>query len=122
LHARKERVTPHLLTRYESWFGIGFEFLLDDVTSTFFEGRALGNAQAARGYRRDHRPDGAQVCVGLVVRPEGLPLAEEVFAGHRADVTTVEDIIRIMEEKYGKAKRIWSPFWRRPCGGRWKCG
>lgn len=107
LHERKEQLTGHLLKRYESWFGVGFEFLLYDVTSTFFEGQALGNAQAARGYSRDNRPDCKQVCIGLVVSPEGLPLAYEVFAGNRADVTTVEDIIRVMEEKYGKAKRIW---------------
>jgi transposase len=107
LHQRKEQLTQHLLQRYESWFGVGFEFLLYDVTSTFFEGQALGNPQAARGYSRDSRPDCKQVCIGLVVSPEGLPLAYEVFAGNRADVTTVEDIVRIMEEKYGKAKRIW---------------
>ena len=107
LHERKEQLTAHLLKRYESWFGVGFEFLLYDVTSTFFEGQALGNAKAARGYSRDNRPDCKQVCIGLVVSLEGLPLAYEVFAGNRADVTTVEEIITVMEGKYGQAKRIW---------------
>lgn len=107
LHAHKEELTRHLLARYQSWFGVGFEFLIYDVTSTFFEGQARGNTQAARGYSRDHRPDCQQVCIGLVVSPEGLPLAHEVFAGNRNDVTTVEEIITLMEEKYGKAKRIW---------------
>jgi transposase len=107
LHEHKEALTQHLLKRYESWFGVGFEFLLYDVTSTFFEGQALGNIQAARGYSRDHRPDCKQVCIGLVVSPEGLPLAYEVFAGNRVDVTTVQDIVTVMEEKYGQAKRIW---------------
>jgi transposase len=104
---RKEELTNHLLGRYQSWFGVGFEFLIYDVTSTFFEGQALGNAKAARGYSRDHRPDCKQVCIGLVVSPEGLPLAYEVFAGNRNDVTTVEEIISVMEEKYGQAQRIW---------------
>jgi transposase len=107
LHRRKEQLTQHLLKSYQSWFGVGFEFLLYDVTSTFFEGQVLGNSKAARGYSRDSRPDCKQVCIGLVVSPEGLPLAYEVFAGNRADVTTVEDIIMVMEEKYGQAKRIW---------------
>jgi transposase len=107
LHAHKEQLTQHLLQRYQSWFGVGFEFLIYDVTSTFFEGQALGNAKAARGYSRDHRPDCKQVCIGLVVSPEGLPLAYEVFAGNRNDVTTVEEIITVMEEKYGQAQRIW---------------
>jgi transposase len=107
LHAHKEKLTQHLLQRYQSWFGVGFEFLLYDVTSTFFEGQALGNTKAARGYSRDSRPDCKQVCIGLVVSPEGLPLAYEVFAGNRADVTTVEEILTVMEEKYGQAQRIW---------------
>jgi hypothetical protein len=107
LHQHKEKLTQHLLQRYESWFGVGFEFLIYDVTSTFFEGQVAGNPQAARGYSRDNRPDCKQVCIGLVVSPEGLPLAYEVLAGNRADVTTVEDIVRVMEEKYGQAKRIW---------------
>jgi transposase len=107
LHQHKEELTQHLLQKYQSWFGVGFEFLIYDVTSTFFEGQVGGNAKAARGYSRDNRPDCKQVCIGLVVSPEGLPLAYEVFAGNRADVTTVEEIIRVMEEKYGQAKRIW---------------
>ncbi len=107
LHEHKEQLTQHLLERYQSWFGVGFEFLIYDVTSTFFEGQVLGNTKAARGYSRDNRPDCKQVCIGLVVSPEGLPLAYEVFAGNRADVTTVEDMITVLEEKYGQAKRIW---------------
>ena len=88
-------------------FGVGFEFLLYDVTSTYFEGQALGNTKARRGYSRDKRPDCKQVNIGLVVTPDGLPIAYEVFPGNTTDVTTVETMIRLMEDKYGKAKRIW---------------
>jgi transposase len=107
LHAQKEALTGHLLARYQSWFGVRFEFLLYDVTSTYFEGQAKGNALAARGYSRDNRPDCPQVCIGLVVTPEGLPVAYEVFKGNRTDVTTVEEIVTAMENKYGQAERIW---------------
>jgi transposase len=107
LHAQKEALTRHLLARYQSWFGVRFEFLLYDVTSTYFEGQAEGNALAARGYSRDNRPDCPQVCIGLVVTPEGLPVAYEVFKGNRTDVTTVEEIVTAMEGKYGQAERIW---------------
>ncbi len=107
LHAHKEQLCAHLLERYQSWFGVQFEFLLYDVTSTYFEGQALRNEKAARGYSRDHRPDCKQVNIGLVVTPEGLPIGYEVFAGNRVDVTTVEDMVELMEKKYGQAKRIW---------------
>ena len=77
------------------------------MTSTYFEGQALGNAKAARGYSRDHRPDCKQVNIGLVVTPQGLPIGYEIFAGNTADVTTVEDMVGLMENKYGQAKRNW---------------
>jgi len=107
LHAHKDKLCAHLHQRYQSWFGVQFEFLLYDVTSTYFEGQAEGNAKAARGYSRDQRPDCKQVNLGLVVTPEGLPIGYEVFAGNTADVATVEDMVQMMEQKYGQAKRIW---------------
>jgi|HubBroStandDraft_1064217.scaffolds.fasta_scaffold47890_1 transposase len=107
LHEHKEALCGHLLERYRDWFGVGFEFLLYDVTSTYFEGLALRNQKAARGYSRDHRPDCKQVCIGLVVTPQGLPIAYEVFAGNRNDVTTLPEMVRLMEDKYGQAQRVW---------------
>ncbi len=107
LQQHKEQLCQHLLRKYRDWFGVQFEFLLYDVTSTYFEGQALRNEKAARGYSRDHRPDCKQVNIGLVVTPEGLPIGYEVFAGHTADVTTVEAMVEAMEQKYGQAERIW---------------
>ena len=107
LHGHKDQLCAHLLERYRDWFGVQFEFLLYDVTSTYFEGQGLGHEKAARGYSRDHRPDCKQVNIGLVGTPEGLPIGYEIFAGSTADVTTVEDMVELMEEKYGQAKRIW---------------
>jgi transposase len=103
----KEQLGQHLLEKYRDWFGVQFEFLLYDVTSTYFEGQALDNEKAARGYSRDHRPDCKQVNIGLVVTPEGLPIGYEVFAGNTADVTTVEEMVEVMEQKYGQAHRVW---------------
>jgi transposase len=107
LLAHKETLCQHLLARYRDWFGVNYEFLLYDVTSTYFEGLAERNQKAAHGYSRDSRPGCKQVCIGLVVTPEGLPVAYEVFAGNRADVTTLQDIVRLMEEKYGQVRRVW---------------
>ncbi len=107
LLAHKDALCAHLLARYRDWFGVDYQFLIYDVTSTYFEGLAAQNAQAAYGYSRDHRFDCKQVCLGLVVSPEGLPIASEVFAGNRTDVTTLPEIVRLMEQKYGQAQRVW---------------
>ncbi len=103
----KDQLCVHLQERYAQWFGTRFDFLFYDVTSTYFEGMCAGNIQARRGYSRDQRPDCVQVCIGLVVTREGLPVAYEVFDGNRLDVTTLEEMVESMERKYGKAQRIW---------------
>ncbi len=103
----REALFSHLKRVYGEWFGATFDILLYDVTSTYFEGQAEGIEKAAHGYSRDGRPDCEQVCLGLVVTPEQLPLACEVFAGNRTDVTTVEDIFDLMERTYGRARRVW---------------
>jgi transposase len=88
-------------------FGLEYDLLLYDVTSTYFEGKAEANPLAQRGYSRDQRADCKQVCIGLVVSRCGMPLGYEVFAGNTADVTTVEQIVETMEQRYGKSNRIW---------------
>ncbi len=97
----------HFQKVYGELFGTTFDVLLYDVTSTYFEGQAKGNPQAQLGYSRDKRPDCVQVCIALVVTPEGLPLAYEVFDGNCTDVTTVEEIVEMMREKYGHERRTW---------------
>jgi len=103
----KEALEHHLKERLGTLFGIEYDLLLYDITSTYFEGLAARNPQAQRGYSRDHRPDCKQVLIGLVVTRDGYPLGYEVFAGNRNDSTTVQEIVRRMEGRYGREQRIW---------------
>lgn len=103
----KPALETFLKERFGELFGIDYDLLLYDVTSTYFEGQANANPLAKRGYSRDHRPDCKQVCIGLVVTRCGLPLGYEVFAGNRHDSTTLEEVVETMEGRYGKAQRIW---------------
>ena len=103
----KQALETHLKGRLGALFDLDCELLLYDVTSTYFEGQAEGNGLARRGYSRDHRGDCKQVCIGLVVTRDGVPLGYEVFAGNRTDVTTVEEIVTTMERRYGQARRVW---------------
>ena len=103
----KDEIERHLKEQFTTLFDATYDLLLYDVTSTYFEGEAPFNPQAQRGYSRDHRPDCKQVCIGLVVTREGLPVAYEVFAGNRNDVTTVQEIVQTIEAKHGQMNRIW---------------
>jgi transposase len=103
----KAELEAHLSRRAGELFAIDNEVLLYDVTSTYFEGEAEGNALAQRGYSRDHRPDCKQVCIALVVTFDGFPLGYEVFAGNTHDSKTVQTIVDTMEARHGVVGRVW---------------
>lgn len=107
----KESLEKHLKNRLGDLFGVEYDLLLYDVTSTYFEGECKANPKAKHGHSRDNRPDCKQVCIGLVVSKCGMPLGYEVFEGNRNDVKTWREIVTTMEARYGKADRIW-------CGDR----
>jgi transposase len=103
----KGELETHLKSRLGELFNLSYDLLLYDVTSTYFEGQCTGNEQAQRGYSRDSRGDCKQVCIALVVSRCGMPVGYELFAGNKADVTTVKQIVTTMESRYGTADRIW---------------
>lgn len=104
---QKTKLERHLKQRYGELFGAEFDVLLYDLTSTYVEGAAERNPMMRRGYSRDHRPDCEQMVIALIVNSEGFPFSYETFDGNRADTTTMETILRMVEQKYGKARRIW---------------
>lgn len=103
----KTKLERHLKERYGALFGAEFDVLLYDLTSTYVEGAAEKNPMVRRGYSRDHRPDCEQLVIALIVNNEGFPFSYETFNGNRTDVSTMETILRMVERKYGKARRIW---------------
>ncbi|HEY7616813.1 MAG TPA: IS1634 family transposase, partial [Terriglobales bacterium] len=103
----KTKLERHLKQRYGELFGAEFDVLLYDLTSTYVEGAAENNPMMRRGYSRDHRPDCEQMVIALIVNSEGFPFSYETFNGNRADVSTMETILRMVERKYGQARRVW---------------
>ncbi len=103
----KTKLERHLKQRYGELFAAEFDVLLYDLTSTYVEGAAESNPMMRRGYSRDHRPDCEQMVIALIVNQDGFPFSYETFDGNRADVSTMEAILRMVERKYGKARRIW---------------
>jgi len=105
----REELFKHLRRRWEDLFGVKFELLLYDLTSTYFESDPpFGEGDKRKyGYSRDKRSDCVQVVIALVVTPEGFPLAYEVLAGNTSDKTTLRAFLERIEKLYGKAERIW---------------
>ena len=103
----KTKIEQHLKQRFGELFQAEFDVLLYDLTSTYVEGTAEENPMMRRGYSRDHRPDCEQLVLALIVNSDGFPFSYELFDGNRADVSTVEAILRTVERKHGKARRVW---------------
>ena len=114
LYRALDQLLPHktalerpLTTRYGELFAAEFDVLLYDLTSSYVEGAAPKNPMLRRGYSRDHRGDCLQVVLALIVNVDGFPLSYETCDGDRTDVTTLETIMRMVERKYGHARRVW---------------
>ena len=101
LHPQRAQIETALAERERTLFTLDPTLFFYDLTSTYFEGLALANPKAKRGYSRDKRPDCKQVVVGLAVTREGFPLAHEVFAGNRNDSTTVDEMLDALDQRIG---------------------
>jgi transposase len=101
LHRCRQPIEAALAERERTLFSLDQTVFLYDVTSTFFEGKALANPKAKRGYSRDHRSDCKQVLIGLAVNRDGFPLAHEVYAGNRHDSTTLEEMLKALDQRVG---------------------
>jgi transposase len=51
------------------------------------------------GYSRDHRPDCEQLVIALIVNNEGFPCSCETCDGSRADVSTMETMLRMVFDR-----------------------
>jgi transposase len=89
LYPARAKIEGALVEGERSLFNLSPVVFFYDLTSTYFEGQALANPKARRGYSRDKRPDCKQVVVGLAIGREGFPLAHEIFAGNVQDRQTL---------------------------------
>ncbi len=107
---QREALFDHLRRQWGELFEAQFDVLLYDLTSTYFESDPPGPASNSKrrfGYSRDHRPDCTQVVVALVVTPDGLPVAYEVYPGNTHEASTLEEFLDRVEARYGRARRTW---------------
>lgn len=105
----KEALFEFLVRRWGELFGAKFDVLLYDLSSTYFETDEDRGSDDLRqyGYSRDKRGDCRQVVIALIVTPEGFPLSYEVMSGDTADATTLSGFLDRIEQRYGRANRIW---------------
>jgi transposase len=101
LYPDRVAIESGLVQRERSLFNLQPTVFFYDLTSTYFEGQALANPKARRGYSRDKRPDCKQVVVGLVIGREGFPLAHEIFVGNIQDRQTLGTMLDRLKARVG---------------------
>ena len=94
----KDRIEITLHEREKDLFSMNLNLVFYDLTSSYFEGDACPLGK--NGYSRDHRPDRAQVVIGLLVTDEGLPIAHQVYAGNTKDSTTLSGQITSLKQRF----------------------
>lgn len=101
LYPRRAAIEAQLAERERSLFNLEPSLFFYDLTSTYFEGQALANPKAKRGYSRDQRPECKQVVIGLAIGREGFPLAHEVFDGNVQDRQTLAAMLEVLTARVG---------------------
>jgi len=95
LLARQERIEDRLAARH---LGDG-EFVLYDVSSSYFEGRKCPLAKL--GYSRDRKRGTPQIIYGLLCDKPGRPLSVEVFSGELHDDKTLPAQVEKLKQRFG---------------------
>jgi len=101
LYPNRAKIETALSEVERNLFNLDQTVYLYDLTSTYFEGGAKGNAKAKLGYSRDKRPDCPQVVVGLVVNRDGFPRAHEVFEGNLQDRKSLGRMLDLLDQRVG---------------------
>ncbi len=110
LLVHRDELFDFLKERWGELFGVQYDVLLYDLTSTYLESDPPPPSSTSKkrfGYSRDHRSDCVQVVLALVVTPEGFPIAYEIYPGNVHDTATLETFLDRIEKRHGKVRRTW---------------
>jgi len=90
----RDKIEAALFANIQGLFGLPVTVTLYDLTNTYFEGTAAGNAKAARGRSKEKRSDCPLVTLGLVLDSSGFVRRSRMFAGNTAEAGTLQDMLK----------------------------
>jgi transposase len=82
-------IEKHVFSAVETLFGLEETVTLYDLTNTYFEGEAEGNAKAKRGRSKEKRSDCPLLTLGLVLDGSGFVRRSQTFAGNVSEGATL---------------------------------
>lgn len=104
LAVHKKEIEKQLFLQLRNLFSLNVDVVFYDLTSTYFEGHGpVGLAK--HGHSRDGKPRNRQVLVGVVMI-DGWPIAHHVFEGNQRDCSTVQSVLKDLEERFGLGRVV----------------
>lgn len=97
---QKSQIEKELYLRLRDLFHLKADLVFYDVTSIYFERREPKEVLRRHGHNRDGKPRNVQVLLGVVL-VGGFPIASHIFAGNRADKSTVQEVVADVRERFG---------------------
>ena len=99
LGEHKEEIEKDLFYHDRDLLSEEVDVILYDLTTLRFEStKTVGLRQF--GYSKERRSDCTQVILGLLVKPNGVPVGFEVYPGNTFEGKTVADIVKKMRHKF----------------------
>jgi len=95
----KKQIEKELFLHLRNLFSLKVDLVFYDLTSTYFEGNGP-EGLAKHGHSRDGKPRNRQILVGQVMI-DGWPIAHHVFEGNKRDSSTVESVLKDIQERFG---------------------
>ena len=103
LLAHKPALESFLYTRERDLFDLDEVITLYDLTNTYFEGTAKGNANAALGKSKEKRTDCPLVTLALVLDASGFPKRSAVLAGNAVEAQSLAEMRRALAPEQRQA-------------------
>jgi len=89
----RDTIEEALFRRINDLFALPATVTLYDLTNTYFEGEAAGNARAKRGHSKEKRSDCPLVTLGLVLDGSGFIRRSRMFEGNVSEAGTLEGML-----------------------------
>lgn len=106
LSDHKEDVEMDLFWHDRDLLSSDVDVVLYDLTTLRFESTREDMGKLRRfGYSKERRSDCTQVVLGLLLRPDGVPVGFEVYPGNTFEGHTIASIVKKMRDKF-KVRRF----------------
>jgi transposase len=89
----RDAIEEALFKRINDLFALPATVTLYDLTNTYFEGEAAGNAKAARGHSKEKRSDCPLLTLGLILDGSGFVRRSRMFEGNVSEAGTLEGML-----------------------------